>query len=367
MSPVLAAPLFVGSLVVTLAAARVFARRLDRIGVRFGFPEPLIGLLTAVAADGPEICTALVALIKGAHSVSVGVLMGSNVFNLAAMLGLSALLVGSVRLPREALLLEGLVGAFATATTAAVLLGWLPALPAVLLLGCVLVPYVLLLIRGPALLRRLPVANQVLDRVAGVFSYRQPVDRRAVTRATRPHHLVALAVLDVALIVAGSTGMVQAALALGDRWRISGAVLGVLILAPLTSIPNALTAVRLGLVAPRIGARRRDLQQQHDQPRRRGDSPGVVRRRRQRLRVGEIRCRVARGNDHRVPVPAGAPWWNATCRGGRADLPLRDVRGSPPPRRIVEPGCTHSRAERGKQRPRQGCGSGVASAQAKRD
>ena len=54
-------------------------------------------------------------------------------------------------------------------------------------------------------------------------------------------------VLDVALIVAGSTGMVQAALALGDRWRISGAVLGVLILAPLTSIPNALTAVRLGL------------------------------------------------------------------------------------------------------------------------
>ena len=247
MSPVLAAPLFVGSLVVTLAAARVFARRLDRIGVRFGFPEPLIGLLTAVAADGPEICTALVALIKGAHSVSVGVLMGSNVFNLAAMLGLSALLVGSVRLPREALLLEGLVGAFATATTAAVLLGWLPALPAVLLLGCVLVPYVLLLIRGPALLRRLPVANQVLDRVAGVFSYRQPVDRRAVTRATRPHHLVALAVLDVALIVAGSTGMVQAALALGDRWRISGAVLGVLILAPLTSIPNALTAVRLGL------------------------------------------------------------------------------------------------------------------------
>ena len=247
MSPVLAAPLFVGSLVVTLAAARVFARRLDRIGVRFGFPEPLIGLLTAVAADGPEICTALVALIKGAHSVSVGVLMGSNVFNLAAMLGLSALLVGSVRLPREALLLEGLVGAFATATTAAVLLGWLPALPAVLLLGCVLVPYVLLLIQGPALLRRLPVANQVLDRVAGVFSYRQPVDRRAVTRATRPHHLVALAVLDVALIVAGSTGMVQAALALGDRWRISGAVLGVLILAPLTSIPNALTAVRLGL------------------------------------------------------------------------------------------------------------------------
>ncbi len=247
MSPLLAAPLFVSSLVVTLAAARVFARRLDRLGLRFGFPEPLIGLLTALAADGPEIATALVALIKGAHSVSVGVLVGSNAFNLAAMIGVSALLVGSVRLSREALLLEGLVGAFVTATTAAVLLGWLPALPAVIVLACVLVPYVLLQIRGPRLLRRLPVADKRTDRVAGVLAYRQPLQRRAVPRADPARHLVALAVLDVVLIVAGSTGMVQTALALGDRWRISGAVLGVLILAPLTSIPNALTAVRLGL------------------------------------------------------------------------------------------------------------------------
>ena len=43
--------------------------------------------------------------------------------------------------------------------------------------------------------------------------------------------------------------MVQTALTLGDHWHISGAVLGVLILGPLTSIPNAVTAVRLGLAA----------------------------------------------------------------------------------------------------------------------
>jgi Ca2+/Na+ antiporter len=41
--------------------------------------------------------------------------------------------------------------------------------------------------------------------------------------------------------------MVEAALTLGDRWHISSAVLGVLVLAPLTSIPNAFTGVRLGL------------------------------------------------------------------------------------------------------------------------
>jgi len=61
------------------------------------------------------------------------------------------------------------------------------------------------------------------------------------------HRQVALMVLDVLLIVAGSIGMVQAALSLGDRWGIGPALVGVLVLGPLTSLPNALTGVRLGL------------------------------------------------------------------------------------------------------------------------
>ena len=125
MSPAVAVPLFLVSLAVTLAAARLFARRLDRLGVRFGFPEALIGLLTALAADGPEISSALFALAKGAHDVGVGVLVGSNGFNLAAMIGLSALLAGSVRVARETLIFEGTVGLLVTLLAAALLLRWL--------------------------------------------------------------------------------------------------------------------------------------------------------------------------------------------------------------------------------------------------
>ena len=90
MAPIVAVPLFVASLAVTLLAARFFAQRLDLIGTRFGLPEAMIGLLTAVAADGPEISSAMIALIKGAHATSVGVLVGSNAFNLAAMIGVGA-------------------------------------------------------------------------------------------------------------------------------------------------------------------------------------------------------------------------------------------------------------------------------------
>jgi cation:H+ antiporter len=247
MSPLLAVPLFLASLVVTLTAARLFARRLDRLGIRFGFPEALTGLLTALAADGPEISTALVALVKGAHNVSVGVLVGSNVFNLAAMIGVSALLARAVRLPRDVLVLEGLIATLITLIGAAVLLGWTSPAVALLLMACVLVPYLLLVIHGSPSPGNAPGLGRVVERVARAVAQRTPVERSASPSEHPVRGLVMLIVFDVTLIVAGSIGMVQAALALGDRWRISNAVLGVLVLGPLTSLPNAMTAIRLGL------------------------------------------------------------------------------------------------------------------------
>ena len=241
MSPALAVPLFVASLVVTLGAAGLFAQRLDRLGTRFGFPEALVGLLTALAADGPELSAAIVALLHGAHDTSVGVLVGSNVFNLAAMLGFSAVLVGRVRLPRAALLFEGLIGAIVTGLAALVLLGWVSPLAAAILDACVLGPYLAALIRGPVMFG---AGARLARSLSAALDRRAPPEARAGERPT--HHLLALVVVDVTLIVAGSTGMVQACLALGDRWHVTRALLGVLILGPLTSLPNAFTGVRLG-------------------------------------------------------------------------------------------------------------------------
>jgi cation:H+ antiporter len=248
MSSGLAIPLFLVSLAVTLAAARTFAIRLDRLGVRFGFPEALIGLLTALAADGPEISSALFALAKGAHNVSVGVLVGSNAFNLAAMIGVSGLLAGCVALPRATMLLEGLPGAVVTLIAVALLLQWISAGLAAVLAAVVIVPYLVLVIGGRGGAGGEGVAGELGgaggEKVAGELG---GVGRDAAPRPDHPvRGLLALIVVDVGLIVAGSAGMVQAGLTLGDNLHISRAVLGVLVLAPLTSIPNALTGVRLG-------------------------------------------------------------------------------------------------------------------------
>jgi cation:H+ antiporter len=249
MPVALAAPLLVASLAVTLAAARLFARRLDIVGTRFGLSETLIGLLTALAADGPEISSALIALAKGEHAVSAGVVVGSNIFNIAAMIGVSALLAGSVRLARAALALEGAVGALVLLIAAGVLLQVLTPAWGLILVAPLLAGYLLLLLDVAAVEARLPLPRALRRQLEAALA------TRAHPRRARPDHehahrrALALITVDVALIVLGSIGLVNSAVTLGDHWGISGAVVGVLVLGPLTSIPNAQTAIRLGLSA----------------------------------------------------------------------------------------------------------------------
>ena len=223
MSTGLAAGLFVVSLAATLYAAAVFADRLDHLGARLGLPEGLLGLLTAAAADAPELATAIVALATGARSVGFGVVVGSNVFNLGAMLGLSALLCGTVRIQRDALALEG--GVALVITIAMVLLAFrvLPAWAALAIALVVLVPYAVVAFR------------------------RELGEPRPHTHHVHKGGTLLLIPPAVAVIVLGSVGMVHAGLKLGHAAGMPDVLIGTLVLAVVTSIPNAYTGVRLGL------------------------------------------------------------------------------------------------------------------------
>lgn len=229
MATLLAIPLFLGSIPVTLSAAAYFADRLDHIGPRLGLGEALVGLLTALAADGPEISTAIFALIQGEKAVSLGVVLGSNAFNIAAMVGLSAVITGAVRLTRTSLLLEGSVGALATLIAVGLILGLIDAAVAAAALAALLVPYVVLLTRVDDSARKRPRTRS-----------RRP-DERALWK------LSGLALLSAIFIVLGSAGMVKGALTLAEAWGLSKPLVGVTVLAVLTSLPNAFTAGRLAV------------------------------------------------------------------------------------------------------------------------
>src|SRR4051794_2630706 len=120
MTPAAAIPVFLVSIGVMLAASSVFAGRLDHIGMRLGFPEALLGLLTALAADAPELASAVTALVENRHTVAVGVVIGASTFNIAAMLGLSAVVTARIRARHESLELEAFVGLWMIAVAVAV-------------------------------------------------------------------------------------------------------------------------------------------------------------------------------------------------------------------------------------------------------
>ena len=230
---------------VMLAASSVFARRLDHIGLRLGLPEALLGLLTALAADAPEIASAITALVQGQHAIAVGVVVGASAFNIAAMLGLSAVITAGIRARHESLELEAFVGLWLIGVAIAVAAGGLGGIAGAVLVAVVALPYVALLAAGPRLVRKLPLAaaeSRFLGRSFGERHHRaRPLDSR---REAAQLVLVLLAAL--CLIIAGSVGAVRAASDLADRWSVPQALVGVTVLAVLAALPNAWTGVRFG-------------------------------------------------------------------------------------------------------------------------
>ena len=233
--------LLLGGLVVTVTSSLVLARELDRIGERLGFSEALLGIVTALGADGPEIASAVVALISGHNDTGVGVVVGSNVFNIAALLGLSAVLAGTVRIHSHGLVLNGGVALLVAAIGALLVARRLPAWAALVLLLAVLAPYVALSALHARRLEWLPARLREAVR-------EEQEDARLDTHAGLGGLADALGVVPaLAGVIGGATAMVYAAQSLGDRWGVSDLIIGTIVLAALTGIPNLIAAVRLAL------------------------------------------------------------------------------------------------------------------------
>ncbi len=241
------AVLFVASLALTVVSSVVLAEVVDRVGVRFDFSEGLLGIVTALAADSPEIAAAITAIGKGRTGVGLGVVFGSNIFNIAALLGLSAVVAGKVRIRRRALVVQGGVALFATAVVSALALGWVPPPLALVAVLAVFVPYVGFSALRPGQVERAlrPGRNRTF-LVAALSSVEKDVrPGKTSPRATR-HDLYTL-VTALSAVVLGSIGMVDTSLTLGARWGVSEVVIGTVVLAALTGLPNVLASVRLAV------------------------------------------------------------------------------------------------------------------------
>jgi cation:H+ antiporter len=244
MSVGIAVFVFLACLITTLVSSEVLVRGLTVLGSKLSLTEGFLGLLTALGADAPEIASAIAALLAGAADLGRGVVLGSNLFNLAMLLGLSAVLAGQVRMRRQGLLLDGAVALFTLLVVAALLLSLLTPLLAMVLLVVLLLPYVLLVGLHPRQVDHLPLPGGLarLLAVAASQVHGEHKDQQETVESWLPVLLVPLSLL---VIVLASVGLVLAALVLAEAWHLPHALVGGVILASLTSLPNVYTAAHL--------------------------------------------------------------------------------------------------------------------------
>ncbi len=244
MSVGVAVLVFLACLVTTLVSSEVLVRGLTVLGSKLTLTEGFLGLLTALGADAPEIASAIAALLAGAADLGRGVVLGSNLFNLAMLLGLSAILAGRVRMRRQGLLLDGAVALCTLLVVAALLLGLLAPVLALVLLAVLLIPYVVLVGLHPRQVDHLPLPAGLarLLAVAASQVHGEHQDQQETVGSWLPVLLVPFSLL---VIVLASVGLVRAALALAQVWHLPHALVGGVILASLTSLPNVYTAAHL--------------------------------------------------------------------------------------------------------------------------
>ena len=236
---------FWAGVVVSLAASWLLVTRLERLGERAGFSEAWLGLVAALAADAPEITSAVTALARGQQQIGTGVILGSNVFNLAALIGLGAVTAGGIALHRRSVLLEGGVALWMAAVTLAAVAGAInPALALALALAALL-PYVYISAAHPSARARVPAPDRLRAWLAGAIGEEEQEISGLIPDRAGGRRDLGAAALALAVVVAASAVMEQAATTLGTRLAIPDVITGAIVLAAVTSLPNAVAAIYL--------------------------------------------------------------------------------------------------------------------------
>jgi cation:H+ antiporter len=231
--------LFMLGLATLIAGASLLVRGASKLALSFGVSPLVVGLtIVAFGTSAPEVAVSVGAALEGKTDIAIGNVVGSNIFNVLFILGLSALiapLVVHVQLIRQevpimvgaSLLLfvlgrDGRIGAF----------------DAALLFGLLVVYTVFLIVQS----RRQSLADQAA--LAEELPADSQWDRHWAMQA-------ALVAVGLVLLVLGSDWLVTAAVAFAKALGVSDLVIGLTIVAAGTSMPEVATSITAALKGER--------------------------------------------------------------------------------------------------------------------
>lgn len=233
--------LFVAGLIGLIAGAELLVRGASKLALSFGISPLVVGLtIVAFGTSSPELAVSTGAVLNGQTDIALGNVVGSNIFNVLFILGISALitpLVVNIQLIRQEVPIMIAASLILLLLSLDGRVSWLDGL---LLLTMMVVYTVFLVVqsRRETQAARDEYAAEVKPAKAGAWDDRLPVQ-------------LLLIAVGLGLLVLGSDWLVQAAIAMAKALGVSDLVIGLTIVAAGTSMPEVATSVMAAIKGER--------------------------------------------------------------------------------------------------------------------
>ncbi len=233
--------LFLAGLAGLIAGAELLVRGASKLALSFGISPLVVGLtIVAFGTSSPEVAVSVGAALDGQTDLALGNVVGSNIFNVLFILGVSALitpLVVNIQLIRQEVPI--MIGA-SIILLLVCLDGRIGLLDGLLLCG-LMVAYTAFLIiqsRRESQAAKDEYAAEVKPAGSGAWDSRLPVQ-------------LLLIVVGLGFLVAGSEALVTASIAFAKALGVSDLVIGLTIVAAGTSMPEVATSIMAAIKGER--------------------------------------------------------------------------------------------------------------------
>lgn len=224
--------LLIAGLVLLVLGAEALVRGASKLAAAIGISPLVIGLtVVAFGTSAPEMAVSTVSCLNGQANIALGNVIGSNIFNVLAILGLSALvtpLVVSRQLIRLDVPLMVLVSIVSYLFALNGLIGRLEGL--LLFSGIIL--YTAFIIRQSRRESRL-----AQDEYVEKYGEKEPLCFKTVIKDS------VMIFVGLGLLVLGSDWLVDGAVTIAQKLGVSDVVIGLTIVAAGTSLPELATSV----------------------------------------------------------------------------------------------------------------------------
>lgn len=243
---------FLASLLIVMGAAAWFTRRLEALCDRLDLSAGMLSILGALGANIPNYVASFVAIANGQQDVGLGIIIGSNIYNIAIILGISTLaapgLHGIQLQYKEKLDVRTIAGYALVIMLTTLLVIWLlPGTPLIIGIHASLLPLFLLILAEISTLAIFSsLAFHIVRRPHP--SHAEPeVEEEIPAQGSTVSLLRLLGEVLLALVIAlgGVIVMVQSGQLLTADLHMPRVLAGLVVLAVATSLPNTVVAVSL--------------------------------------------------------------------------------------------------------------------------